>query len=148
MKDGDPCIPICGDGLLVRGEECDDGNIFSLDGCNSFCRLESECKCFNNTLNSIGCSCFCGNSVTEYDKLELCDDGNRISGDGCSKDCLIETYYACDNTKVPTVCRYQAPKVNTITKPPILKFKPPNLALEFNKTTEITIPKAISSIIE
>ena len=99
--------------------------------------MESECKCINDTSikNSVGCSCFCGNSLTEYEKLELCDDGNRISGDGCSKDCLIEPFYACNNNLVPTVCTYQAPKVNTIAKAPILSFKPPNLALEFNKTT-------------
>ena len=32
----------CGDGLRTRGEECDDGNTIGLDGCNSWCKIESN----------------------------------------------------------------------------------------------------------
>ncbi len=33
--------PVCGDGLVERGEECDDANATSGDGCSSTCQLES-----------------------------------------------------------------------------------------------------------
>ena len=33
---------VCGDGLLDPGEECDDGNTTSFDGCSSFCEIEGE----------------------------------------------------------------------------------------------------------
>lgn len=40
------CVALCGDGMLVMDEQCDDGNLQSLDGCNSRCRVEDgfECK--------------------------------------------------------------------------------------------------------
>jgi len=31
------CNPICGDGLLVPGEPCDDNNPTNGDGCSSTC---------------------------------------------------------------------------------------------------------------
>jgi cysteine-rich repeat protein len=36
--------PICGDGKIDAGEECDDGNVRSGDGCSFFCRIE-RCVC-------------------------------------------------------------------------------------------------------
>ncbi|HLK35344.1 MAG TPA: DUF4215 domain-containing protein [Polyangiaceae bacterium] len=33
--------PTCGDGVLDPGEQCDDGNRFDLDGCDSTCRYEN-----------------------------------------------------------------------------------------------------------
>jgi extracellular elastinolytic metalloproteinase len=35
------CVPFCGDGLLQVGEECDDGNGESFDGCAPTCRTET-----------------------------------------------------------------------------------------------------------
>src|SRR5262249_41610059 len=47
----------CGDGILQEGEECDDGNTVSGDGCSATCKHE-----------------VCGNHV--LDPGEQCDDGN------------------------------------------------------------------------
>jgi len=33
----------CGNGLLEQGEECDDGNVFSGDGCSADCHWEGDC---------------------------------------------------------------------------------------------------------
>lgn len=63
--------PFCGDGILDPGEQCDDGNGISGDGCRSDCTIES-----------------CGDSI--LDPQEQCDDGNRVDGDGCSANCTIE----------------------------------------------------------
>ncbi|MBX3272894.1 MAG: DUF4215 domain-containing protein [Sandaracinaceae bacterium] len=110
----------CGDGLLDRGEECDDGNNRDGDGCSASCRVEvfcgdgildpgEECDDGNNR-NGDGCSAscriegpaaVCGNRVVEPG--EECDDGNRVSGDGCSSSCTIEStgYLVCN---VPGDC--------------------------------------------
>jgi cysteine-rich repeat protein len=40
-------LPICGNGILEFGEECDDGNLYNQDGCNVNCLLEDISKTFN-----------------------------------------------------------------------------------------------------
>jgi len=94
--------PICGNGSLDTGEQCDDGNSTDGDGCSAACSLEScgdgvldpseECDDGNNVGND-GCSAICtveecGDGIIQG--AEECDDGNSIDGDGCSADCLIE----------------------------------------------------------
>ncbi|MDD2807846.1 MAG: DUF4215 domain-containing protein [Patescibacteria group bacterium] len=64
--------PVCGDGVVNPGEECDDHNIISGDGCSAVCQLEQGC----------------GNGV--IDPGEQCDDNNTASGDCCSATCQTE----------------------------------------------------------
>ncbi|UCF34440.1 MAG: DUF4215 domain-containing protein [Phycisphaerales bacterium] len=64
--------PICGDGILDPGEECDDGNNEDGDGCSATCELEG----------------YCGDGI--LDPGEECDDGNNEDGDGCSAECELE----------------------------------------------------------
>jgi cysteine-rich repeat protein len=68
--DGRTCAPECADGLVVGGEECDDGNGHGLDGCDADCAVEegwtcapppggpanatSECKCGNGSNGAVG----------------------------------------------------------------------------------------------
>ena len=70
-----PVAAVCGNNILEPGEECDDGNRISGDGCSSACRIEAP-------------AAICGNGILEFG--EKCDDGNTIPGDGCSSDCRIE----------------------------------------------------------
>ena len=65
----------CGDGQLCpdSGEQCDDGNPNSGDGCSSKCACENTC----------------GNSIPEP-PCEECDDGNTNPGDGCDENCQAE----------------------------------------------------------
>ncbi len=72
---GSPCGTVCGNGVLEAGEQCDDGNTVSGDGCSSTCQIEQPAVC--------------GNGVLEAG--EQCDDGNNVSGDGCSATCQVET---------------------------------------------------------
>ena len=62
----------CGDLILDKGEECDDGNNDSIDGCSAACVKEF---CGDGEINS-------NNGIPE-----LCDDANAVSGDGCNDDC-------------------------------------------------------------
>ena len=39
------CSPICGDGIKVGSEGCDDGNTKSGDGCSSTCQIEKNYFC-------------------------------------------------------------------------------------------------------
>lgn len=41
------CRPICGDGVAQPGEQCDDGNLRSMDGCNGLCKVEQGFECSN-----------------------------------------------------------------------------------------------------
>lgn len=39
------CSPVCGDGIVMAGEECDDGNFQTGDGCSGACAIESGYAC-------------------------------------------------------------------------------------------------------
>ena len=43
-------LPVCGDGILDPGEECDDGNTNDGDGCSSDCQSSEVCG--NGVLDS------------------------------------------------------------------------------------------------
>jgi cysteine-rich repeat protein len=88
---------VCGDGVVVPGEECDDGNLIDGDGCDSNCRFTGcgngivtageECD-DGNHIDNDGCTnacTICGNGVVSLP--EQCDDGNLIDGDGCESNC-------------------------------------------------------------
>ena len=73
---GSTCInEFCGDGTVQvgLGEECDDGNNVSNDGCNATCQNE-----------------YCGDGVLQELLGEQCDDGNNSGGDGCDPFCQDE----------------------------------------------------------
>ncbi len=66
----------CGDTVIDTGEQCDDGNRVSCDGCSNLCQVELGGDCGDGLVASV-----CG---------ETCDDGNPLGGDGCSAQCLLE----------------------------------------------------------
>ena len=83
------CVGVCGDGIKVSGEECDDNNILNGDGCSDACEIEPGFAC----LDSGECYTVCGDGVVIG--KESCDDGNDVNGDGCTNDCVIEHGYQC-----------------------------------------------------
>ena len=109
--------PICGDGSVDDGEECDDGNDDDQDACLNNCekatcgdgilRLDldpesggEECDDGDDVdTNSCTNQCqvaICGDGIVRDDLdprdegYEECDDGNTSPGDGCNADCQSE----------------------------------------------------------
>ena len=71
------CFPARrGDGVVDAGEECDDGNFASCDGCDAGGHLEPGFAC--------------GDGVTSRACGEQCDDDNGTVLDGCSPSCTLE----------------------------------------------------------
>jgi cysteine-rich repeat protein len=50
------CQPICGDGIVLMVENCDDGNLINGDGCSSSCTTETNFECSNAPLKPSLCS--------------------------------------------------------------------------------------------
>lgn len=75
------CSPICGDGLILGSETCDDndGTPANSDGCDTSCQVESGWTC-TGTSNSV-CSEICGDGIIVG--IEECDDHNILDNDGC-----------------------------------------------------------------
>ena len=69
-------LPRCSDGTVDSGEQCDDGNLISCDGCNVVCVSEP--------------GLLCGDGIPEPSCSQPCDDGNATVGDGCTSQCAIE----------------------------------------------------------
>jgi cysteine-rich repeat protein len=92
-------IGSCGDGKVDEGEECDDGNYESKDGCGQACKVETGWVCAG-TVPSV-CS-RCGNGIREG--TENCDDGNTSGGDGCSVSCAVEPGFFC-SSGTPNACQ-------------------------------------------
>jgi fibro-slime domain-containing protein len=69
------CQPMCGDGIVSLGEECDDGiNDGGYGECAPGCVLGEHC----------------GDSIVQPE-FESCDDGNFLNGDACPSSCRIIT---------------------------------------------------------
>lgn len=71
----------CADGVLEPGEECDDDNLESGDGCDLSCTVTR-----------------CGNGIVTTG--EECDDGNRHPGDGCENDCTVSQLVCPDSVRI------------------------------------------------
>jgi fibro-slime domain-containing protein len=85
-------IPRCGDGVLhaALGEQCDDGNEATNDGCAG-CAVQDDYSCYGLE-PSVCVKEVCGNGVRT--PSEECDDGNGSPGDGCAS-CIVDSRWAC-----------------------------------------------------
>jgi cysteine-rich repeat protein len=88
----DGCDVVCGDGVWLAQEACDDGNTADGDGCNANCTaVEDGFDCPGGGAACVGA---CGDSLQLGG--EACDDGNTADGDGCAGDCsAVEEGFAC-----------------------------------------------------
>jgi cysteine-rich repeat protein len=77
-----PPLPVCGDGVLDAGEECDDGNTVDADDCQASCSLPR-----------------CGDLIVDAGIGEECDDGNVIEADGCSNFCQFQSQVVAEDVR-------------------------------------------------
>lgn len=104
---GGSCVTVvCGDGLMMRGEGCDDGNKMSCDGCSADCQVEAcgnatvECEeqCDEGNANANTPNAACRTDC----RRQRCGDGvvDALSGEDCDgappvgQDCLARGFYA------------------------------------------------------
>lgn len=100
-RPGSACVrlPVCGNSVRERGEECDSGPS-SDPGCVECKTQSAEYWC-----STPGTPCvkkLCGNGVRTPE--EACDDSNTQDGDGCSSTCAIEAGWRCSTNGCRTIC--------------------------------------------
>ena len=108
------CIPFgCGDGVQDEGEECDDGNSVSGDGCENNCAFSChesvECD-DSNACTDDACSEIPGGKICTHDPVSgSCDDGLFCTlTDTCNEDGeCVGTGDPCDDHSACTIdmCR-------------------------------------------
>ncbi|CAD8120370.1 unnamed protein product [Paramecium sonneborni] len=109
------CTSICGDGIVVGNEQCDDMNSIQNDGCyqckfmcDQYCLdcqegVCNECLQGMNLINQT-CQPICGDGFHLL-SFEQCDDANKDNGDGCDSQCQIENDWICiTNASFISVC--------------------------------------------
>ncbi|HEY6078355.1 MAG TPA: DUF4215 domain-containing protein [Polyangiaceae bacterium] len=79
--------PVCGDGVIQPGEQCDDGANGA--GCVS-CVLTAGWAC---PTPGAACIARCGDGIKVG--AEECDDSNNNNGDGCNRGCFVEPGFKC-----------------------------------------------------
>jgi len=98
---GGECQEVCGNVIKTPGEECDDGNTASFDGCSTNCTIECGFVCDGAVPQ--GCVSQCGDGILASN--EICDDGNMTNGDGCNSTCGTESGWNCATTDCgQTIC--------------------------------------------
>jgi cysteine-rich repeat protein len=90
--------PVCGDGVIMTIEGCDDGNALAGDGCADTCFVEAAFACHGEP--SVCGAVVCGDGFV--DDVEGCDDGALVDGDGCSATCALEPDFVCGGE--PSLC--------------------------------------------
>jgi len=113
------CEVSCGDGIVVRGEGCDDLNTNDGDGCDAECQVEAGWACFETGGRESTCAETCGDGFV--DEGEVCDDGaanSDTTADACRTTCVlascgdgaVDMGEACDDgagndDTLPDACR-------------------------------------------
>ena len=93
QSDSGFCQAICGDGTMVAGETCDDGNRQAFDGCSPDCHVEPHWNCSLGALGRSICSCKSGGSLCCLQQHRICLLQIEVAGSG-SLACLHH-YASC-----------------------------------------------------
>jgi len=62
---------VCGNGVLESGEQCDDGNLFNLDGCSSACKYEVVARMTSVAIQSTLAPSFCTPNTNRLGRQSL-----------------------------------------------------------------------------
>jgi len=79
---------VCGNSAVETGEQCDDGNTASGDGCSATCQIEQAASCNNNGIKESGELC----DGSDFGNLTGCSDLGYDTGTlACSSQCTFDT---------------------------------------------------------
>jgi cysteine-rich repeat protein len=78
IVEGGGCVGKCGDGVVVTGEGCDDGNLQDNDGCSSSCKQEAYFSCTSATAGATS-TCSLSGIGLEYDYTIKVKTGNAFT---------------------------------------------------------------------
>ncbi|CAD8163683.1 unnamed protein product [Paramecium octaurelia] len=155
----DSCHSVCGDQMVTKEEDCDDGNSIQFDGC-----FQCKYSCPENCIDCYKGNCLecnyqyellisnecklqlkCGDGLL-YEQEE-CDDGNYEAADGCY-DCLIEQNWICITITrdSPSQCTFvQAPNlgINYLNMTQNKQY----ISLQFNQQVQIYTSQPLSETI-
>ena len=87
----DPTIQACGDGIIQAGDECDDGNTASKDGCSPGCKIEEGASCWRTgtpPMEKSECCAPCDAGSYRQGCTYMSADG----ADGICSPCPVNTY--------------------------------------------------------
>jgi cysteine-rich repeat protein len=77
---------VCGNGVLEAGEQCDDGNLFNLDGCDSSCKYEVVGRMTSIVIQNTAAPAFCVPTTNRLGTQSLTGTGlsniNQTLADG------------------------------------------------------------------
>ena len=103
---GQACVcqkPVCGDGIIQIGEQCDDKNS-PYPGCSATCQIEPGYKC---PFAGAPCVPVCGDGIL-VQPAEQCDPGMTTVANvtqACNSDCTVKSGWACNAASChKTVC--------------------------------------------
>ncbi|CAD8213911.1 unnamed protein product [Paramecium octaurelia] len=150
------CLSVCGDQIVTKEEDCDDGNTIKFDGCfqckyscpeNCYDCYQGTClECIDQYQLLLSNQCKlqlnCGDGLVQEE--EECDDGNYYAADGC-KDCLIEQNWICITmTKdSPSQCTFvKAPNfvINYLNMTQNKQY----ISIQFTQQVKIYTPQPLS----
>jgi len=93
------CSSLCGDGILVSTEQCDDHNTANGDGCSANCTIEPKYYCtgvINSTSACLSCLPLCL-TCTNSSSCNGCEVGYTYNSTNCTIDCSPIKYCTlCD----------------------------------------------------
>ena len=93
------CRPVCGNGTLEPGEQCEE----KTTGCvNCFIQPDYDCDASGKNCALTKCGSKNGAVAPKVERGEGCDDGNDVAGDGCSPTCQVEPTFTHDASGKPT----------------------------------------------
>lgn len=92
----------CGNAKQEAGEQCDDGNLFSGDGCSSSCKTEitttTNLDCGNNVCNGTETCSTCEKDCGVCATTSACGNSVKDSGEECDLGSSKNTNTACATT--------------------------------------------------
>ena len=96
----EPLLPLCDNGIIEAGEQCDDGNAIDGDGCSAICQIEivNQGVCIESD-----------DGLDYYEKGNLIFNDEKIGVDSCTDDGQLNELYCAKENTAYTSALYDCP---------------------------------------